>query len=161
MDYSVFNNFQNAFYTSRERFAEYSRFEIKQYGYILLNNMAKGFPNLANIIFSLKGLNFTGVESPAILQALQCVQFVNGFNNRKYVPQFIYFKSLKEEKQKKVIKVKEGLVFTPEIIAKIQSILVIDTTTYEYLKFSPKIQDLGMTIMNEKIKSEKITTKRK
>jgi hypothetical protein len=124
--------------------------------------MAKGFPNLAHIIFSLKGINWSGVESPALLQALQRVQFVNGFNNRKYLPQFIYFKNEKPEKQKeKVKKVKEGNIFSEDIKAKIMSILFIDSKTYEYLKFGERIQKLGMDIINDKFKSEKITKKKK
>jgi hypothetical protein len=124
--------------------------------------MAKGFPNLAHIIFSLKGINWSGVESPALLQALQRVKFVNGFNNRKYLPQFIYFKNEKPEKQKeKVKKVKEGNIFSEDIKAKIMSILFIDSKTYEYLKFGERIQKLGMDIINDKFKSEKITKKKK
>jgi hypothetical protein len=161
MDYQEFNNFQTAFYTSTSDFADFSRFEVKRNGYILLNNMGKGFPNLAHIIFTLKGINWTGVESPAILQALQRVQFVNGFNTRKYLPQFIYFKSLKEEKQKdKIKKVKEGNIFSDDIKAKIMSILFIDSKTYDYLKFGDKIQKLGLDIANDKFKSEKISKKK-
>lgn len=95
-DYQEFNNFQTAFYTNIGTFGDYSRFEYKRFGYQLLNNLAKGFPNLAGIVINLRGLNWSGAESPAIMRALQR-NFVNNFN-RPALPQFIYFKNLSEKK---------------------------------------------------------------
>lgn len=154
--YQEFNNFQTAFYTDLKKFDDYALFDFKKHGYILLNNLAKGFPNLSNIIINLKGFNWDGATSPEVLKALQR-KFVNGFH-RPSLPQFIYFKNFKEEKSKEKVKeTKFGLIFSSDIKAQICSILMIDSKTYDYLKYSSKIQDLGRQINGEFMKKEKVT----
>lgn len=166
-DYQEFNNFQTAFYTNIETFGDYSRFEYKRFGYQLLNNLAKGFPNLAGIVINLRGLNWSGAESPAIMRALQR-NFVNNFN-RPALPQFIYFKNLSEKKTdkksaknpKSKVLAKKGHVFDSEIQSEICSIMRIDSKTYEYLLFSDNIQKLGMELIGEFQQKEKLKKTRK
>ncbi len=159
-NYQGLNDFQTAFYTDRNKLAEYSRYEFKEYGYKLLNNLAKGYPNLADIFLNLKGINWSGPESPGIIKALQC-RFINNFNSVR-IPQFIYYKTEKIEKDKsKVKETKLGLLFNMEIQREICSILMIDSKTYEYLKFSEKVQFLGKQLNGEWIQQEKIKQSRK
>lgn len=160
-DYTEFNNFQYAFYTNISKFENYSNFEIKRNGYVLLNNLAKGFPALAEILINSKGIGWKGVESPALLKALQR-KFINNFNSVK-VPGFIYYKNLKEEKikQPKVKETKLGYVFDMDIQNQICSILKIDSKTYDYLKFSKSLQYLGLQLNGEFMQKEKIKKGRK
>lgn len=159
-NYQEFNKFQTAFYTNTVEFGDYSKFEVRRHGYVLLNNLAKGFPNLVNLIINLKGINWSAPESPAVLKALQR-KFVNNFNVSR-IPQFIYFKQTKVTKSKpKVRKTKHGLIFDMETQQDICSILKIDSKTYEYLKFSEKIQYLGKQLIGEFIQKEKMTKRRK
>lgn len=159
--YQELNNFQSAFFTNIEKFENYTNHEIKKFGYILINNIAKGFPNLADIISNLKGINWSGVTSPAIIKALQH-RFVNKFNQGR-IPQFIYFKNLKPEKStEKVKKLKSGkLEFNDDIKKQICQILMYDSKTYEQLKYSDKVQELGKQINGEFIQSEKIKSNRR
>lgn len=157
--YQEFNNFQTAFYTNIAKFEDYSNFDFKRHGYILINNLAKGFPNLASLIINLKGFNFDGT-SPAILKALQR-NFVNNFNSAR-IPNFIYFKGTKDEKEKnKAKETSKGLIFSIDIQSQIQSILFIDSKTYEYLKFTDKVQNLGKQILGEFVQKEKVKATRK
>ena len=158
--YKEFNNFQTAFYTNIENFNNFSNFEVKKHGYVLLNNMGKGFPALANIILNTNGIGWKGVESKPLLQALQRLKFVNGFN-RINIPAFIYYsgKNNKEPKNKKTIKSDNGLIFSNEIKSKIQSILFYDEKTYEYLKFEEEIQYLGKQLLGEIQQKEKVKEK--
>jgi hypothetical protein len=158
-NYQEQNNFKEAFFTNKEKFAAYSKFEIKRNGYPLLNAISKGFPNLVDLIINLKGFNWKAPESHAILTALQCHHFINGFS-KVCVPQFTYFKSFKETKTKKekAKKTENGLIFDEEIQQKIQSILFMDSKSYEYLKFSNKVQILGQQLLGEFQQTEKIKT---
>lgn len=159
--YQELNNFQTIFFTDKNKFSEVTNFGVKKFGYILVNNLAKGFPNLADIIINLKGINWSGVTSPAILKALQR-RFVNGFSSAR-VPQFVYFKNLKPEKTtEKVKKTKSGkLDFSDDIKKEICEILMIDSKTYETLKYTEKIQYLGNQINGEFIQKEKLKKQRK
>jgi hypothetical protein len=146
--YLEFNNFQTAFYTDINSFEDYTLFDFKRHGYTLLNNLGKGFPALADIVLNLKGFNWKGCESPAVLKALQR-KFVNNFNATR-VPQFIYFKQAQLNKEKvKSIKTDKGNIFDIEIQREICSIMKIDSKTYDYLKFSEDIQFLGNQIVGE------------
>lgn len=156
--YQEFNNFQQAFYTNIKTLSDFSRFDFKRHGYALLNNLAKGFPNLVNIIINLKGFGWVGAESPALIMALQRTNFVTKMKSG--VPQFIYFKQNKPEKQPKVRKTKKGLVFDDSIKADICTKLLMDSKTYEYLKFSPAIQKLGAEMIG-KLSITKTKKKRK
>lgn len=152
-EYAELNKFQQAFFTSVSSFNKYTNFEVKKFGYILLNNIAKGFPNLADIIINLKGIEWSGVKSPELFRALQ-YRFV--CNPR--VPQFVYYKNQKPAKTKeKVTKVNKDLLeFDEEIRAQICSILMIDSKTYELLKFTEKVQYLGKQIYGEFMQNKKI-----
>ena len=158
--YQELNNFQTAFFTNINKFSEITNFEVKKFGYILINNLAKGFPNLADIIINLKGINWSGVTSPAILKALQR-RFVNSYTVGR-VPKFVYFKNLKPEKStEKVRKTKTGkLDFSDDIKKEICEILMIDSKSYEELKYTEKIQYLGKQINGEFVQTEKIKQKR-
>jgi hypothetical protein len=159
-NYQEFNNFQTAFYTSIINFDEYTKYEFKKNGYKLFNNLAKGYPNLADLVINLKGINWCGAESPGIMKALQR-RFINNFNTTR-MPQFIYFKTEKIEKDKsKVKKTDKGLLFDMDIQREICSILLIDSKTYDYLKFSDNIQFLGKQLNGEWIQKEKIKTESK
>jgi hypothetical protein len=162
-NYQEFNNFQTLFYTNISKFNDFSLFEFKRHGFVLLNNLAKGYPNLANIILNLKGIDWEGPKSPGVLKALQR-KFVNNFNSTR-IPQFIYYKTEKIEKSKEKTKqTDKGLLFDIEIQSQICSILMIDSKTYDYLKFSDNIQYLGKQINGEFIQRDKIkakTTKKK
>lgn len=163
--YQELNNFQTAFFTNISKFEEYTNFEIKKYGYILINNIAKGFPALADIISNLKGLSsngtWSGVTSPQILKALQH-RFVNKFSVGR-VPQFIYFKNLKPEKPtEKIRKTKSGkLDFSDDIKKEICETLMIDSKSYEELKYTDKVQKFGQQINGEFAQTEKLRAKRK
>ena len=158
--YEEFNNFQTAFYLSISDFDEYTNFDFKRHGYTFLNNLAKGFPNLANLVLNLKGINWNGAESPGLLKGLQG-KFINKFNTPR-IPNFIYFKTEKDEKSKEKAKVTaKGLIFDIEIKSQICSILFYDNKTYEYLKFGERIQFLGKQLLGEFQQTEKMKTIRK
>lgn len=165
--FEEFNNFQTAFYTSIERFNDFSLFEIKKHGYVLMNNLAKGFPHLSDLIANLKGLNWRGTESKAVLQALQHVKFINNFN-RIVIPKFIYFKSNPAKKDDKKTKVKtveiEGKKvneFSEDVVNIIKSILMMDQKTYDYLKYSERVQYCGNQLIGDFQQIEKLKTSRK
>lgn len=159
--YEEFNKFQTAFYTDINRFKEFTNFDFKRHGYTLLSNLAKGFPNLSDIIINLKGIGWVGPECPALIKSLQ-FRFINNFNLHG-IPQFIYFKTLKAEKVKKprAKKTNKGYVFNDEIKNQICENLFLDSKTYEYLKYSDKVQKLGLSINGELVKHQKPKTKRK
>jgi hypothetical protein len=145
--YVGFNNFQTAFYTDTKKFNEYSLYEFKQFGFTLLYNLSKGFPNLSDLILNLNGIGWNSQESPGILKALQR-KFVNNFNASR-VPQFIYYKAEKVDKPEKIKKTSQGYVFDIEIQNQIKTILMIDSKTYEYLQFGEKIQFLGQQLVGD------------
>lgn len=158
--YEEFNNFQNAFYLSIRDFDEYTNFDFKRHGYVLLNNLSKGFPNLANLVLNLKGICWNAPESPGLIKGLQG-KFINNFNTPR-IPQFIYFKSEKEIKVKQKAKAtSKGLIFDIEIQTQICSILFYDSKTYDYLKFSERVQFLGKQLLGEFNQTQKMKTVRK
>jgi hypothetical protein len=154
----AFQEFQKAFFQDTSKFANYSNYEISKHGFILLNNIAKGFPALINTIINLRGLGFSGFTSYEILRALQH-KLKNPYNNR--LPQYLFYKTEKPEKASKkvVIKsVKGDMVYTdfaPDIKQEICSRLMIDSKDYEYLKFSDRIQRYGKQIMGDCIETIK------
>ena len=163
--YQEFNKFQTYFYTDREKFNNFSNYDIKKHAFVLLNNMGKGFPELADSIGSLYSPIVKAIQSPAIIKALQC-RFVNNFSNKR-IPSFIYYKTLpkqKESKKKSTKKSKTTCVeFDIEIQNEIKSILMIDSKDYESFKNTDKVQFLGKQILGEIRESTKIkeTVKRK
>lgn len=151
-NFQEFNQFQTYFYTNVNQFNMYSNFEIKRNSVALLTNICKGYPMLAKQILDIWSPEVKGIESPAIIKALQRAKFINGFSKVK-VPQYIYYKNMKPIKVKvpkvKVAKVKNTkklLEFEPEIIDKIQTILLYDRRDYEDFKFSDKVQTLGINL---------------
>lgn len=158
--YQEFNTIQHSFYTSIERFSQYTNYELKKHGYVLLSNLAKGFPHLSEMISNLYGIEWKAIESAAILRALQYRLLAQyGGSQKAMIPQFIYFKNLKpeaEKKERKSKKTENGLIFDDQTKADIMSLLMIDSKTYEYLKFSKKIQSLGVQLTTKNpVKTEK------
>ena len=162
-NYEFFNKFQTMFYTNIAEFERYTYFEIKNNAFTLLFNLSKGFPHLSEEIMNIYSPAIKALESPAIILALQR-KFVNNFS-RVRVPQHVYYKSakLKPPSKRKVKEVEGGKIFDEKIQNEIKSILMIDTKTYEYLKFSTKIQFLGNQLVGEfqKKHEEKIRKTRK
>lgn len=151
--------FQTSFFTNIKNFESYTHFEHRKYGYILLNNIAKGFPNLADIILNLKGFEWSGTQSPAILKSLQR-RFVNNYVQSR-VPQFIYFKNnkptkLPKEKATVSKKRKDLLDFDDEIKQEICGILMFDSKSYEQLKYTDKVQFLGKQLVGEFQQKQKL-----
>ena len=158
--YQEFNLFQTKFFTSIQGFNNYSNNDFKKHGYTLLNNLAKGFPNLADLVINLNGINWRGSESPAILQALQR-NFVTSYKKPE-VPFFIYFKgNVEKEKTSKAKKTEKGYVFDSEIKAQICSILFVDSKTFEDIKYSDEVQFLGKQILGEFQQTETVKKTRK
>lgn len=169
--YQEFNKFQTYFYTDVIRFDNYSNYDIKKHAFVLLNNIAKGFPDLADTIGNLYSPIVKAIQSPAIIKALQH-RFVNPYSHCR-VPQFIYYKSLPKTKEKTGTKSKKkidksniitGIDFDVSVQQEIQSILFIDNKDFESLKYTDKVQFLGKQILGEireETKSEKKVDEKK
>lgn len=154
--YQEFNNFQTNFYTNIDKFNNHSRYDVIKHGYTLLNNLAKGFPNLSNIILNLKGLNWSGPTSPALLCALQR-RFINGYSSVK-IPQFIYFKNNKPV----TTKTKEEKKEDSEIIRTVCNIYKFDTKSFEQLYNEKYVKETIAQLKgeNEQVKNFKRTKKK-
>ena len=149
--FQAFQDFQKSFFTSPDRFCKYTQFEVKKHGFKLLTNIGKGFPALSDKILNMRGFGFYGFESFEILRALQS-KLINPYNAR--MPNYLFFKTEKPKKETK--KTDKGLEFSSEVKMEICSTLCIDNNTYEYLKYSDKIQNCGKQIVgNFKTKSKK------
>jgi hypothetical protein len=163
-DYLFFNKFQTFFYTNIAEFQNFTYFEIKNNSFTLLNNLIKGFPHLAEELMNIYSPAVKIFESPAIILALQR-KFVNNFS-RPRVPQYLYYKSMKakpeSKKKSKDVKVNGVILkeFPMEVKKEIMSILMYDTKTYEYLKYSTKIQFLGNQLLGEFQRKEEIKRKK-
>lgn len=161
-DYQAFNKFQTYFYTSIEGFEQFTNFEIKTHTFVLLSNLTKGFPTLATEIMDVYAPDFVTFDnSPSLIKALQR-RFVNNFSKPR-VPQHIYYKKAKQNtvKKPKAIKAHKGLlIFDNEIQFEIKSKLFYDSKTYEMLKFSEKVQNLGKQLIAEFDKTELIFLKK-
>lgn len=142
--YLEFQEFQKNFFTDFNRFKNYSNFEIRKHGFILLNNIAKGFPSLINTIINLKGFGFEGFNSPEIFIAIQHL-LRNPYIGGK-IPQYIFYKTPKKDKIK-AVKISNNLYnFSDEIKSLICQSLLIDSKDYEYLKYTERIQKCGRSI---------------
>lgn len=151
-DYSAFNRFQSDFYTNSFAFSNYSDFEKKNNIFTILDNITKGLPHFTHTYINLYSPHVKTLESPAIIDALH-KNFCNDFSDKR-IPKFIYFKTSKAKKatEPKVRKKKGDLMiieFEPEIISQIQTALMLDSKTYEYLKHTPKVQKIGEEIMKK------------
>jgi hypothetical protein len=145
-----FSDLQKKFYTSFREFDDTPNVTIRKHGYVLMQGVAKGFPNLADIIGNLHFIDGWGFESPELLKALQ---HSLSKNRPQTVPSFIYFKSKKaaapeKTSKRSATKNKEFLDFDKQTIGDICSALMIDATTYDYLKYTAKIQKLGREIVH-------------
>lgn len=153
-NFEEFNKFQTYFYTDIDKFNSFTNFEIRRNSVALLTNIGKEFPKLAMDILGIYSADIKGIESPAVIKALQRAKFITGFSTPR-VPQYIYYKNLKPKTVKKKAtvkrKTKKGLEFTEDIIEKIQSILFYDSKDYELFKYSEQVQYLGKQIMGEVI----------
>lgn len=153
--YAEFNKFQSAFYLSTNDFKDFTRFEITRHGYTLLNNLSKGFPNLADIILNLRGLEWSGPTSKQLLIALQR-KFCNNLIAPR-IPKFIYYKTEKTSTKKDKKEIKED----KEIIDIVCNTYIIDTKTFEQLKNTKRIKELIMQIKGEFEQQNKSKRKRK
>jgi hypothetical protein len=152
-----FNKFQDDFFRSFDRFSSYTRFEIKRNGYKLFNNIAKGYPALVSKVGSTGGFGWKAVESPQVLQALQRL-----LHDRGRLPGYIFFKGNKEAEEKvKVKKTSDGLIFDTETKMQVMNKLMIDDKTYEYIRFTPVVQDLGKMFAGDWINNENMKKTRK
>lgn len=140
-DYKQFNKIQQAFYTSVFDFNNFSNYEITANSYLLLNNIVKGQPTLANTVFNIYSPDCKALQSPELLKALQR-KFHNGFSKAR-IPQFIYFKDQSKADKKK----KQQDKIDDKIKQQICSMLFIDSKDFEYLKNTPKIKDLYNKIL--------------
>ena len=136
--------FQKAFFTDPKKFYNYTQFEVKKHGFLLINNIGKGFPALADKILNMKGFGFYGFESFEILRALQ-QKIINPYNVR--MPNYLFYKTEKPKKETK--KTDKGLEFAPEVKREICSLLCFDNNTYEYLKYSDLVQNCGKQITGD------------
>jgi len=150
-DYKAFNKFQNYFFTNIQGFNLFTNYEIKTHAFLLFNSLTKAFPDTAKKYMFYNDF-FKFDTSPELIKALQH-KFINGFS-RNRIPQAVYFPAAKKPAGK-LIKKKRSKVdkskidFSPEVIGLICSNLFIDGKTYDNLKYTKKIQDLGNQIVNE------------
>lgn len=142
-----FNAFQTAFYTDINVFGNYTNFECNQFAFLLLQNMGKGRPALSNLMFKVKGFNFD-YSSIEVLKALQR-KFVNKFKPNRSLPDFIFFKTIKNEKVKQTRVTEKGLVFANDVVIEICRRMIIDSKTYEYLQFTNEIQKMGKQLSGD------------
>ena len=153
LQYQQFADFQKSFFTDSTKFNKYTRFEIKKFGFMLLNNIGKGFPGLINIIFNLKWFGNYSFESFEILRALQ-QKLINPYEIGR-LPGYLFFKTekpkLKGSTTKKV-KSKTGdevLEFSKEIQQQICSLLIIDSITFDAMKHTKKVQEVGKQLTGD------------
>lgn len=151
-EHAAFNKFQTMFYTDIKGLDNYTNYEFKLYSFRLLNNLTKGFPLLSVLISNVYSPEFIKFdECPSLIKALQR-KFINGFS-RVAVPKFIYYPSPKATKTKSTTptkrKSKNKIDFEIDVKSQIQTILFYDNKTYEYLKYSKKVQELGNAITAE------------
>jgi hypothetical protein len=144
-----FSEIQTKFYTSFSQFDNVPNYDIKKHGFVLMQGIAKGFPNLANMIGNLKFIDMWGFESPALFKALQRSL---SKNRSQTIPSFVYFKSKKiaadKSKTRTITKKDKNLVdFDKYTISDICSALMYDAKTYDYLKYTPRVQKLGKEIV--------------
>lgn len=109
----------------------------------------KGFPHIADEIYNIYSPDLKALQSPTIIKALQH-RFVNNYSHNS-VPNFSYWKGGKANKPKVVKqRVKKGEIplveFEMEVVETIKSKLMMDSKTYDYLRFTPKVQKLGHEI---------------
>lgn len=158
-DFEDFKKFQTFFYTSIDGFNTYTDYEIRKHAFMLMNNMGKGLPNLVDDFINLYSPDVKTLQSPAIIRALQR-RFVNGFSYAR-IPQFIYLQSSapkKEPKAKAKLKVKaveKGLDFSPEVNGEIQSHYMLDSKTFESVRYTTRVQELGKALIAEYSKEVK------
>lgn len=155
-----FNKFQNDFYKSIPAFQSYSNYDINNYTFKLLNIMAKGHPHLAFELLSIYGNCIKVDECPDLIRALQhnfCNQYKKDVMNHVFWKQST--KKAKFEKNKAKIltvkrKSKDVVEFPLHIQDKIQTILMLDNKDYETLKYTSKVQKVGLELIRRFEKSQ-------
>ena len=161
-EYAEFNKIQSMFYTDRDSFEKLTHKQIRDNGFRIYNNLAKGYPHLALVMQNLVGINWAGSDNLEILRALQ--NPVYDKYKRLGLPNFVYFASKKapaEKKERKSKKTADGLVFDDATKNDICCMMMIDSKTYEYLKFSDKIQNYGRQVLGEIERKKESKAKRK
>lgn len=163
-EYKEFNEFQTAFFTDIDKFSRYSDYEVRRHSYKLFETISKQYPALVCAVQNLQGFEWKASESKEILQALQR-KFVTRLKRYQGVPQFVFYKSAEREKKTKVKETKFGLIFDTDIRSRIMQIKMYDNKTYEHLKFTEEIQQLGKQFLgvfdSEKLKAKSTTNKAK
>lgn len=158
-EYQEFNDFQQAFYCNSHTFAGYSKYEIKKHSYRLLTTTLKQFPVRAIQVYSMKGIGWTGPESPAIMLALSKSFTVSSRSSR--LPDFIYWKTIKSEKDKTKVKTTaDGLIFDDRVVFDICSALMVDSKTFKAIQFSDKVQSIGKQIVGSIIQETSVPKKK-
>jgi hypothetical protein len=155
--FQAFQEFQKVFFTSPERFSRYTNFEVNKHAFILLTNISKGFPAMIDQILNLKGFGWTGFQSLEILRALQ-MKLINPYTGNR-LPPYLFYKTQKATKEKSK-KTDKGLEFAPDVVAEICSILKMDSKTFDYLKYSPAVQNAGRQIIGDFREVEKSSKKK-
>lgn len=151
-NFQEFNKFQTYFYTDVYKFNSFTNFEIKRNSVMLLTNIGKGFPILAQQVLDIYSPIVKAIESPAIIKALQRAKFVNGFSKNK-IPNYVYWKTNKPIKAKASIKKvtnknsKKFLEFSEDIIDIIKSTLMYDEKDYQTFKYTDLVQKLGKNLI--------------
>lgn len=140
----AFQEFQKNFFTSPNRFAQYTAFDCKRHGFVLMQNIAKGFPGLMNYVMNMKGFGWDAISSFEILRALQG-RLVNSYSGYR-MPNYLFYKTKKKEKELST-KTEKGLEFAPEVKREICQRMMLDSKTYEYLKFSEGVQRCGQQVI--------------
>ena len=157
--YKAFQEFQKSFFTSPTKFAKYTLFDVKKHGFVLLNNIAKGYPALMDHVFNLRGFGWDAFTSFELLRALQG-KLLNPYNGYR-LPSFLFFKTEKRDKSVKATKTDKCLEFSPEIRKQICEILMLDKKDYEYLKYSERVQKCGKQLAGDKEIIKQVKLKKK
>jgi len=153
LEYQQFSEFQKNFFTNTNKFNKYTRYEVKKFGFILLNNIGKGFPGLIDIIINLKWFGNHSFENFEILRALQN-KLINPYEIGR-LPRYLFYKTEKpklkgtETKKSRSKTGKEYLEFSKEIQQQICSILIIDSISFEALKHTERVQKIGKQLTGD------------
>ena len=158
-----FSDFQTAFFTNPAKFDTYTLFEVKKHGFLLLNNIGKGFPAISNIITNLRGIGWDGITSPEILKALQ-KRLHNPYAGNK-LPSYLFFKTEKSTLKGNATKIvdkkgKKVLEFSPQVIRDICDILIIDDKDYKAMSHTDIVQRLGKQLIGDIVEKKQVKKKR-
>lgn len=153
----AFQEFQKNFFTSPKRFNQYTIFDVKKHAFVLLNNISKGYPALMDIVMNMKGFGWSAITSFELLRALQ-KKLMNPYTGNR-MPQYIFYKGSKKEKQL-ATKTHEGLDFSSEVRREICQLLMLDSKSYEDLKYTETVQKCGKQVIGDILQSKETQVKR-